>query len=162
MPKTFPGTASIRATQWYTCACSYGRDHEESPQKLGNAIMKRRLRMVAIHQTATSLQRTDNLNPRTRWYPTVDKSNQMKSAHFTIHPGKNAPPQNGCQLKSVSLKKKNFKHQLHILHFPNSTGRHYTKYRFSPDIESPADTINQWENVLAWWFHRQREREISY
>ena len=33
------------------------------------------------------------------------------------------------------------KHQFHILHFPNSTGlftkptgRHYTKYRSSPDI----------------------------
>jgi len=33
------------------------------------------------------------------------------------------------------------KHRFHILHFPNSTGlftkptgRHYTKYRFSPDI----------------------------
>jgi hypothetical protein len=33
------------------------------------------------------------------------------------------------------------KHQFHILHFPNSTGlftkqtgRHYTKYQFSPDI----------------------------
>jgi hypothetical protein len=24
----------------------------------------------------------------------------MKSAHFTIHPGKNPPPQNGCRLKS--------------------------------------------------------------
>jgi hypothetical protein len=24
----------------------------------------------------------------------------MKSAYFTIHPGKNPPPQNGCQLTS--------------------------------------------------------------
>ena len=35
------------------------------------------------------------------------------------------------------------KHRFHILHFPNPTGlftkptgRHYTKYRFSPDIET--------------------------
>ena len=35
------------------------------------------------------------------------------------------------------------KHRFHILHFPNSTGfftkptgRHYTKYRFSPNIVS--------------------------
>jgi hypothetical protein len=34
------------------------------------------------------------------------------------------------------------KHRFHILHFPHSTGlftkptgRHYTKYRFSPDID---------------------------
>jgi hypothetical protein len=26
--------------------------------------------------------------------------NQMKSAYFTIHAGKNPPPQNDCQLKS--------------------------------------------------------------
>jgi hypothetical protein len=37
-----------------------------------------------------------------------------------------------------------YKCRFHILHFPNSTrvftkptGRHYTKYRFSPDIELP-------------------------
>jgi hypothetical protein len=69
-------------------------------QKLWNAIMKQKLRMFAIHQTATSLQQTYNLNPRTTWYPTLDELNRMKSAYFKIHPGKNPPPQNGCQLKS--------------------------------------------------------------
>ena len=71
--------------------------------KLWNAIMKQKLRMFAIHQTATSLQRTNNLNPRTRWYPALDESNRMKSAYFTIHhnsSGKNPPPQNGDWLKS--------------------------------------------------------------
>jgi hypothetical protein len=62
--------------------------------------MKQKIRMLAIHQTATSLQLTNNLNPRTRWYPNLDKPNWMKSAYFTIHLGKNPPPQNGCQLKS--------------------------------------------------------------
>jgi hypothetical protein len=40
------------------------------------------------------------------------------------------------------------KHRLHILHFPNSTGlftkptgHHYTKYRFSPDIDPPPDCM---------------------
>jgi hypothetical protein len=61
----------------------------------------------------------------------------MKTVYFIIHPGENPPPQNGCQLKSVFFSK----HRFHILHFPNSTGlfrkptgRHYTKYWFSPDI----------------------------
>jgi hypothetical protein len=40
------------------------------------------------------------LNPNTRWYPTLYESNRMKSTCFIIHPGKNPPPQNGCQLKS--------------------------------------------------------------
>jgi hypothetical protein len=31
----------------------------------------------------------------------VDEANMMNSAYFTIHPGKNPPPQNGCRLKSV-------------------------------------------------------------
>ena len=55
----------------------------------------------------------------------------MKSAYFTIHPGKNPPLQNCCRLKSVFFQK----HQFHILHFPNSTRlftkpttHHYTKY----------------------------------
>jgi hypothetical protein len=59
----------------------------------------------------------------------------MKSTYFTIHPGKNPPPKNGCRLKSGFLLK------APVLHFPNSTGlftkptgRHYTKYQFSPDI----------------------------
>jgi hypothetical protein len=100
--------------------------------------MKQKLPMFVIHQTATNLQRTNNLNPTTRWYPTLDESNRMKSTYFTIHPSKNPPSQNGCWFKSVFLL---HKHRFHILHFPNSTGlftkptgRHYTKYRFSPDI----------------------------
>ena len=59
------------------------------------------LRLFAIHQTTTCLQLTNNLNPRTRWYPVLDDSNQMKSTYSTIHPGINLPPQNGCRLKSV-------------------------------------------------------------
>jgi hypothetical protein len=31
----------------------------------------------------------------------LDESDRMKSAYFTIHPGKHSPPQNGCWLKSV-------------------------------------------------------------
>ena len=107
--------------------------------------MKQKLRLFAIHQTATSLQRTNNLNPRTRWYPALDESNRMKSAYFTIHLGKNPPPQNGCRLKSVFF----LKHRFHIFHFPNSTGlftkptgHHYTKHRFSPDIGDMARTFD--------------------
>jgi len=62
----------------------------------------------------------------------------MKSTYFTIHPGKNPPPQNGCGWHLLVF----CKHRFHILHFPNSTGlftkptgRHYTTYRFSPDID---------------------------
>jgi len=65
--------------------------------------MKQKLRSFDIHQTATSLQRTYNLNPTTIWYPALNESNQMKSTYFTIHPGKNPPPQNGCRLKSVFI-----------------------------------------------------------
>jgi hypothetical protein len=86
--------------------------------KSWNATMKQKLRLFAIHQTATSLQRTDNLNPGTKWYPALDESNRMQSAYFTIHPGENPPPQNGCRLKSAFF----LKHQFHIHHFPNSTG----------------------------------------
>ena len=68
--------------------------------KLRNAKMKQKLRLFVIHQTATSLKRTGNLNPRTRWYPTQDESNRMESAYFIIHPGKISLPQNGCRLKS--------------------------------------------------------------
>jgi hypothetical protein len=57
--------------------------------------------MFVIHQTATSLQRTDNLNPRIEWYTALDESNRMKSAYFAIHLGKNPPPQNDCRLRSV-------------------------------------------------------------
>ena len=31
----------------------------------------------------------------------LDESNRLKSVYFTIHPGKNPPPQNGCRLKSI-------------------------------------------------------------
>ena len=48
--------------------------------------MKQKFRMFAIHQTPTSLQQTDNLNPRTKSYPALDESNRMKSAYFIIHP----------------------------------------------------------------------------
>jgi len=69
--------------------------------KLWNATTKKMFRLFAIHQTATSLQRTDNLNPRTGWYPALDEINWMKYAYFTIHPGKNSPPQNGFRSNSI-------------------------------------------------------------
>ena len=72
--------------------------------------MKQKLRLFAIHQTATSIQQTNNLNPRTIQYLALDESNQMRSAYFTIHPGKNPPPQNGCQLKPVSFFKASVSH----------------------------------------------------
>ena len=78
--------------------------------KLWNAIMKEKLHMFAIHQTATSSQWTNYLNPRTSWYPALDESNRMKSAYFIIHLGKNPPPQNGCRLKSVLFFKTSFSH----------------------------------------------------
>ena len=59
--------------------------------------------MFDIHQTTTSLQQIDNLNPRTICYPALDESCRMKSTYFTIHLGKNPPPQNSCRLKSVFL-----------------------------------------------------------
>jgi hypothetical protein len=68
--------------------------------------MKQKLRLFAIQQIATSLQRTDNLNPRTILYPALHEPNRMKSSYFIIHPGKNPPPQNGCRLKSVFFIKK--------------------------------------------------------
>jgi hypothetical protein len=60
--------------------------------------MKQKLRMLAIHQTATSLQRTYNLNSRTKSYLVLDESKHMKPVYFTIHPGKIPSPQNGCRL----------------------------------------------------------------
>ena len=103
--------------------------------------MKQKLRLSNIHQIATSLQQTHSLNPRTRWYPTLNESNRMKSAYFTIHLGKNPPPQNSCELKSFFHFLFFQKQRFHIFHFPNSTilftkptGRHFTKYRFSPNI----------------------------
>jgi hypothetical protein len=71
--------------------------------KLWNAKMKQKLQLFAIYQTATSLQRTCNLNPRTIWYPALDESRYMKSAYFIMHPNKSPPPQNGCRLKSAFL-----------------------------------------------------------
>jgi hypothetical protein len=70
--------------------------------------MNQKLRMFAIRQTATSLQRTYNLNPRTIWYPTVDESKRMKSACYTIHLSKNPPPKNACWLKSFFFKSTGF------------------------------------------------------
>ena len=59
-----------------------------------------------------------------------------------------------------------FKHRFHILHFPNSTGlftnptgRHYTKYRFSPHIVRGASSTNENYRVgLAPEINRQRSR----
>ena len=98
--------------------------------------MKPKLRMSTIHQTATSLERTNNLNPKTKRYPALDESNQMKSTYCTIHPGKNPPPQSGCRLKSVDFLK------VPVSHSPLSqfnrtfhkTNCQYTKYQFSLDI----------------------------
>jgi hypothetical protein len=42
----------------------------------------------------------------------------MKFAYFTIHPGKNPPPENGCRLKSVVFSK----------------ALVYTKCRLDPEI----------------------------
>ena len=67
----------------------------------------------------------------------------MNCVYFTIHLGKNPPPQNSCQLKFRPFFIFFKKHRFHILHFPISTrlftkptGHHYTttKYQFSPDI----------------------------
>ena len=69
--------------------------------------MKQKFRLFAIHQTAKSLQRTYNLDPRTRWYPALDESNQMNSTYFTIHLGKNPPPQHGC-FKSIGFTSSTF------------------------------------------------------
>ena len=65
--------------------------------------MKQKFHLFVIHLTTISLQRTCNLNPRTGWYSALDKSNQMKSVYFAIHPGRNPPPQNGCRLKFVFI-----------------------------------------------------------
>jgi hypothetical protein len=66
----------------------------------------------------------------------------MKSAYFTIHPGKNPPPQIGCRLKSAYFTIHPGKNPLpqngwqlkYVFIYLKSTGRHYTKYRFSVDI----------------------------
>ena len=51
--------------------------------------MKQKLRLFAIYQTATSLQRTYNMNPKIKWYMVLDETNWVKSTYFTIHLGKN-------------------------------------------------------------------------
>ena len=62
-----------------------------------------------------------------------DPRNRMKSAYFKIHMGKNPPPQNDYQLKSIFLKSTNFTSSTFPIQ-PEPTGRHYTKYWFTPDI----------------------------
>jgi len=63
--------------------------------------VKHKLRLFAIHQIDTSLWQTDSLNPRIKWYMALDESNRMKFAFFTMHLGKDLPPQNHCRLQSV-------------------------------------------------------------
>jgi hypothetical protein len=130
--------------------------------------MKQKLRLFAIHQAVTSLQRRDNLNPRTRWYPALDESNRTKSAYFTIRPGKNPPPQNGCRLISGFFFQK---HRFHILHFPNSTGlftkptgRHYTKHRFSPDIAPSVDLVAfiRWHSSVKFAGLQELDRQKAW
>jgi hypothetical protein len=67
--------------------------------------------------------------------------------------GKNYPPQNGCRWNPFFFFQK---HRFHILHFPNSTGvftkptgRHYTKYRFSPDIVPTPPHGNRFVVIFA-------------
>ena len=96
--------------------------------------MKHTLRLFSIHQTATSLQRTDKPNPRTIWYPALDESNRIKRAYFTIHPGKNPPPQNGCWLKSICFLFK-------------STGFTSSTFRIQPEFsqnQPAAITLKNW------------------
>jgi hypothetical protein len=70
----------------------------------------------------------------------------MKSAYITIHLGKKPPLQNGCQLKSAFLLKTMVSHppftQLNRT-FTKPTGCHYTKYRFSPDIDTKLIQLSQ-------------------
>ena len=67
--------------------------------RLWNAIMKQKLCMFIVHQTAISLQCTKHLNPRTRWYPALHEPNRIKPAYVTSHPGKNPPPQSSYRLE---------------------------------------------------------------
>jgi hypothetical protein len=107
--------------------------------------MKQKRRVFAIHRTATSLQRTYKINPRTRRYTALDESNRMKSVYFTIHLGKNPPLQESKWLHVEILFLHIYfkKHRFHIPHFPNSTGlftkptgRHYTKGRFTLGVKA--------------------------
>ena len=120
--------------------------------------------MFAIHQPVTNLQRTDNLNPRHRWYLALHESNQMKSAYVTIHPDKNPPPQNGCQLKSVFFffKSTGFTSST----FPiqpdfsqNQPAAITTKYPFSPDIEFKQSS---WKSKMTRkWRKKQNRSRLS-
>jgi hypothetical protein len=96
--------------------------------------MKQKLRLFAIHQIATSLQRTNNINPRTRWI----KPDEIRLFHNPSGWKSSSSKWLPVEIRFFFSKKK---HRCHILHFPNSTGlftkptdRHYTKYRFYPDI----------------------------
>ena len=97
-----------------------------------------RIGMVVLHALLCIYSKIRHVINNTRWYPTLDESNRMKSAYFTTHPCTNPPPQMVAGWNLFIF----LKHQFHILHFLNSTGlftkptgRHYTKcHRFSPDI----------------------------
>jgi hypothetical protein len=52
----------------------------------------------------------------------LNDANWMKSAYFIIHSGKNPPPQNSCQLKSV------------FLFFVKSTGFTSSTFPIHPDF----------------------------
>ena len=114
--------------------------------------MKQILWMFVFHQSAISPQRTNNLNLRTRWYPALDESNRWNPSISQF-----------IRVRILLLKMVAGwlfiylfyfifpKHWFHILHFPNliglftqPTGRHYTKYRFSPEI------VTDWLIVCLW------------
>jgi hypothetical protein len=73
--------------------------------------MKRKLRLFTIHQTATSLQRANNLNPTTMVIsnPTWIKLDEIH-LYIAIHLGKNPPLQNGCRFvfKSTGFRSSTF------------------------------------------------------
>jgi hypothetical protein len=104
--------------------------------------MKQKLRLFAIHKTVTSLQWTDNLNPRTIWYPAIDESNWMKSAYFTIHLGKTPPAQNGCRLKSVSFFKS--------VGFTSSTFQIHSDFSQNQPTTITLNTGSPWTLLHMW------------
>ena len=75
----------------------------------------------------------------TGWYLALDESNRMKSAYFTSHPSKFPPPQMVNGWNPFCFFKAPVSHppfsQFNWT-FRKATGRHYTKYWFSPDIGS--------------------------
>jgi hypothetical protein len=96
--------------------------------------MKQKLRLFVIYQIATSLQRTNNINPRTRWI----KPDEIRLFHNPSGWKSSSSKWLPVEIRFFFSKKK---HRCHILHFPNlsrlftkPTGHHYTKYRFYPDI----------------------------